>query len=56
MGSFEYSTYVKFTASVSADMGWITDAVVKCNGVVANYWINVQSVGIETDSAGVPLP
>lgn len=56
MGSFEYSTYVKFTANVDADMGWTIDKVLKCNGVVANWWVNVTSVAIETDEAGTPLP
>ncbi len=56
MGSFEYTTYVQFSSDVDVDMGWVTGEIVKFNGVLANWFVNVVSVGIETDSVGIPIP
>lgn len=53
--SFEDVVYVKWTADVDADMGWVTDAVTKCNGIVADYWVNVQEQAIHTTSDGTPI-
>ena len=55
MGSFEYTTYVQFSSDVDVDMGWVTGEIVKFNGVLANWFVNVVSVGIETDSIGTPV-
>lgn len=56
MGRFEYTTYVQFSSDVDVDMGWVTGEIVKFNGVLANWFVNVVSVGIETDSVGIPIP
>lgn len=53
---WENTVFIKFTAVVDTDMGWVTDAVIQCNGIVANWWVNVNGVAIHTDSAGTPIP
>lgn len=54
MGRFTYTTYVQFNADIDFTLGWTTGKVVKFNGVVADWFVNIMGQGIETDSGGIP--
>ena len=49
VGKWSEVVYVRFTADVDKDMGWVTSNYFPFNGYVANFFVNRAGVGIEVD-------